>query len=141
MLNLIQTEFLKLRRKKMIWVMLLVALIMPFFAYLYFSYLGQTNVDPMAFYKWSAFGITLFILLPFVLGTLCITLIHDENQYDMLKQLWIIPVSKMGYFFSKFVVVLLYSIVFMLITAVASVLSSTLSGIVTLDLQSILFLF
>ena len=53
MLNLIQTEFLKLRRKKMIWVMLLVALIMPFFAYLYFSYLGQTNVDPMAFYKWS----------------------------------------------------------------------------------------
>ena len=131
MLNLIQTEFLKLRRKKMIWVMLLVALIMPFFAYLYFSYLGQTNVDPMAFYKWSAFGITLFILLPFVLGTLCITLIHDENQYDMLKQLWIVPVSKMGYFFSKFVV----------ITAVASVLSSTLSGIVTLDLQSILFLF
>lgn len=141
LLNLIQTEFLKLRRKKMIWVMLLVALIMPFFAYLYFSYLGQTNVDPMAFYKWSAFGITLFILLPFVLGTLCITLIHDENQYDMLKQLWIIPVSKMGYFFSKFVVVLLYSIVFMLITAVASVLSSTLSGIVALDLQSILFLF
>lgn len=30
LLNLIQTEFLKLRRKKMIWVMLLVALIMPF---------------------------------------------------------------------------------------------------------------
>lgn len=59
----------------------------------------------------------------------------------MLKQLWIIPVSKMGYFFSKFVVVLLYSIVFMLITAVASVLSGTLSGIVALDLQSILFLF
>lgn len=141
MLNLIQTEFLKLRRKKIIWAMLLAALIMPFFAYLYYSYLGQTNVDPMAFYKWSAFGITLFILLPFVLGTLCTTLIHDENQYDMLKQLWIIPVSKMGYFFSKFVVVLLYSIVFMLITAVASVLSSSMLGTVMQDLQSILFLF
>ena len=141
MLNLVQTEFLKLRRKKIIWAMLLVALIMPFFAYLYYSYLGQTNVDPMAFYKWSAFGITLFILLPFVLGTLCTTLIHDENQYDMLKQLWIIPVSKLGYFFSKFVVVLLYSIVFMLITAAASVLSSSLLGTVALDWQSILFLF
>lgn len=141
MLNLVQTEFLKLRRKKIIWAMLLAALIMPFFAYLYYSYLGQTNVDPMAFYKWSAFGITLFILLPFVLGTLCTTLIHDENQYDMLKQLWIIPVSKMGYFFSKFVVVLLYSIVFMLITATASVLSSSLLGTVALDWQSILFLF
>ena len=140
MLNLVQTEFLKLRRKKMIWVMLLVALIMPFFAYLYFSYLGQTNVDPMAFYKWSAFGITLFILLPFVLGTLCITLIHDENQYDMLKQLWIIPVSKMGYFFSKFVVVLLYSIVFMLISMVATVLFSVLPGFVTFEWQSVGFL-
>lgn len=141
LLNLVQTEFLKLRRKKIIWAMLLAALIMPFFAYLYYSYLGQTNVDPMAFYKWSAFGITLFILLPFVLGTLCTTLIHDENQYDMLKQLWIIPVSKMGYFFSKFVVVLLYSIVFMLITAIASVLSSSLLGTVALDWQNILFLF
>lgn len=141
MLNLIQTEFLKLRRKKIIWAMLLAALIMPFFAYLYYSYLGQTNVDPMAFYKWSAFGITLFILLPFVLGTLCTTLIHDENQYDMLKQLWIIPVSKTGYFFSKFVVVLLYSIAFMLITAVASVLSGSMLGTVMQDLQSILFLF
>ena len=80
----------------------------------------------MAFYKWSAFGITLFILLPFVLGTLCITLLHDENQYDRLKQLWILPESKMGYFFSKFVVVLLYSVVFMLITAVACVLSGTM---------------
>lgn len=141
LLNLVQTEFLKLRRKKIIWAMLLVALIMPFFAYLYYSYLGQTNVDPMAFYKWSAFGITLFILLPFVLGTLCTTLIHDENQYDMLKHLWIIPVSKLGYFFSKFVVVLLYSIVFMLITAAASILSGSLLGTVALDWQSILFLF
>ena len=140
MLNLIQTEFLKLRRKKLIWVMLLVALIMPFFAYLYFSYLGQTNVDPMAFYKWSAFGITLFILLPFVLGTLCITLIHDENQYDMLKQLWIVPVSKMGYFFSKFIVVLIYSIVFMLISAVATVLFSVLPGFVAFEWQSVGFL-
>ena len=140
MLNLIQTEFLKLRRKKMIWVMLLVALIMPFFAYLYFSYLGQTNVDPMAFYKWSAFGITLFILLPFVLGTLCVTLIHDENRYDMLKQLWIVPISKMGYFFSKFIVVLVYSIVFMLISMVATVLFSVLPGFVTFEWQSIGFL-
>ncbi|HCU2767808.1 TPA: ABC transporter permease, partial [Clostridioides difficile] len=36
MLKLIQTEFLKLRRRKLIWLMLLSALIMPFFALLYF---------------------------------------------------------------------------------------------------------
>ncbi|HEK4757758.1 TPA: ABC transporter permease, partial [Clostridioides difficile] len=42
MLKLIQTEFLKLRRRKLIWLMLLSALIMPFFALLYFNYFGKT---------------------------------------------------------------------------------------------------
>lgn len=141
MLNLIQTEFLKLRYKKMIWIMLLAALIMPFFAYLYFSYLGKNDIDPMAFYRWSALGFTTFIILPFVLGILCTVLMHDENRYDMLKQLWIVPVSKMSYFFSKFVVVLLYSLTFMLITVVASVLFSVLPGLFVLDWENIWFLF
>ncbi|HDO8936203.1 TPA: ABC transporter permease, partial [Clostridioides difficile] len=54
MLKLIQTEFLKLRRRKLIWLMLLSALIMPFFALLYFNYFGKTGVEPTKFYKWSA---------------------------------------------------------------------------------------
>ena len=61
---------------------------------------------------------------------------HDENRYDMLKQLWIVPVSKMGYFFSKFIVVLIYSIVFMLISAVATVLFSVLPGFVAFEWQT-----
>ena len=51
MLKLIQTEFLKLRRRKLIWLMLLSALIMPFFALLYFNYFGKTGVEPIKFYK------------------------------------------------------------------------------------------
>lgn len=93
----------------------------------------------MAFYKLAVFGYTPFIILPFVLGVFCTSLMHDENRYDMLKQLWIVPVSKMGYFFSKFIVVLIYSIIFMLISAVASVLFSVLPGFVAFDLQSVLF--
>ena len=65
---------------------------------------------------------------------------HDENRYDMLKQLWIVPVSKMGYFFSKFFVVLIYSICFMLITAFASVLFSVIPNYVVFEWSSILFL-
>lgn len=93
----------------------------------------------MAFYKLAVFGYTPFIILPFVLGVFCTSLMHDENCYDMLKQLWIVPVSKMGCFFSKFIVVLIYSIIFMLISAAASVLFSVLPGFVTFDLQSVLF--
>ena len=36
---------------------------------------------------------TPWIILPVVLGMLCTMLMYNENQYDMLKQLWIVPVS------------------------------------------------
>lgn len=138
--KLVQIEFYKLRRKKFIWLMLLFALVMPFFAFLYFGYLGKTNIEPTLFYRWSAFGYTLFIILPFTLGLFGTMLMHDENRYDMLKQLWIVPVSKMGYFLSKFFVVLIYSICFMLITAFASVLFSVIPNYVLFEWSSILFL-
>lgn len=140
MLKLIQTEFLKLRRRKFIWFMLTGAFIMPFFALLYFNYFGETGVEPIQFYKWSAFGYTIWIILPVILGMLCTMLMHEENQYDMLKQLWIVPVSKMGYLFSKFIVVLIYSICFMLITAVASVVCSVVPGYVTFEWGSVTYL-
>lgn len=140
MLKLIQTEFLKMRRRKLVWLMLLAALFMPFFALLYFIYKGETGVDPVLFYKWSAFGYTSFIILPVVLGILCTMLMYDENQHDMLKQLWIVPISKMGYFFSKFFVVLIYSICFMLVTVVASVMFSVLSGCVAFEWGSVFYL-
>ena len=140
LLNLVQTEFLKLRRKKMLWFMLLAAFIMPFFSFVYFNYFKASGVDPVAFYKLSAFGYTPFIILPFVLGVFCTVLMHDENRYDMLKQLWIVPISKMGYFFSKFIVVLIYSAIFMFISAAASVLFSVSPGFVTFEWQSVCFL-
>lgn len=141
MLKLIETEFLKLRRKKLVWLMLLSAFIMPVMAFLLFKYRGDTNVAPMEFFKWSAFNYTLLIILPVVLGVFCTMLIHEEKQNDVLKQLWIVPVSKLGYFFSKFFVVLLYSVGFMFLTAIASVAFSILPGYVAFEWKSILYLF
>ena len=140
MLKMIKVEFLKLRRKKMVWLMLLASLIMPFMAFLLFRYRGDTGVEPIQFYKWSAFGYTLFIILPMVLGILSVMLIHEEKQNDVLKQLWIVPVSKWEYIFSKFFVLLIYSVGFMMITAIASVLFSVLPGFVVFELGSILYL-
>lgn len=140
MLKLIQIEFYKLRRKKMIWFMLLSAFIMPFFAFLYFGYLGQTHINPLKFYKWSSFNYTLFLILPFVLGLFSIMLMHNENRYDMLKQLWIVPISKMELFFSKFCVVLIFSICFMLLNALATILFGVLPAYIAFDWNSIFFL-
>lgn len=140
MLKLIQTEFLKLRRRKFVWLMLLAALFMPFFALFYFQRMGETGIDPVQFYKWTAFSYTPWIILPVILGMLCTMLMYDENQHDMLKQLWIIPVNRMGYFFSKFVVVLVYSILFMLITAIASVAAGVFPGYIAFEWNSVLYL-
>lgn len=140
MLKLIETEFMKLRRRKLVWLMLLTAFIMPVMAFLLFRYRGDTDVAPMQFYKWSAFNYTFFIFLPIVLGVLCTMLVHEEKQNNILKQLWIIPVGKLEYFFSKFFVVLIYSVGFMLLTAIASIAFSVLPGYVTFDWGSILYL-
>lgn len=140
MLKLLETEFLKLRRRKFVQLMLLAALFMPVMAFLLFNYRGDSDVDPIQFYRWSAFGYTLFIILPVVLGIFSTMLIYEEKQHDITKQLWIVPISKIGYIFSKFLVVLLYSIGFMLITAIASILFSVIPGFVVFEWRSILYL-
>ena len=115
MLKLIQTEFLKLRRRKFVWLMLLAALFMPFFALFYFQHIGETGIDPVQFYKWTAFSYTPWIILPVVLGMLCTMLMYDENQYDMLKQLWIIPVNETKLTAAKMIVSLIFSILIYLL--------------------------
>ena len=67
-------------------------------------------------------------------------LIHEEKQSDLLKQLWIVPVGKLEYFFSKFSVMLIYSVGFMLFTAIASILFSVLPGYVSFEWESVLYL-
>lgn len=141
MLKLIQTEFLKLRRRKYFQVMLLAALFMPFLAVFYFRNARGTDLDPVQFYKWTAFSYTPWIILPVVLGVVSTMLMYDETQNDTLKQLWIIPVSKAEYFFSKFIVMFCYSVCFMLLTAVSSVLFGTLSGYIAFEWSSISYMF
>lgn len=140
MLKLIQTEFLKLRRRKFFPVTLLAALFMPVLAVFYFRNVRGTDLDPIQFYKWTAFSYTPWIILPVVLGVISTMLMYDEYQNDMLKQLWIIPISKAGYFFSKFAVVFSYSICFMLLTAIASVLFGTLSGYIAFEWTGISYM-
>lgn len=141
MLNLIQTEFLKLRRRRFIWLMLFASILMPLVAIFYFGAINTAGITPMQFYKWTAFSYTPWIILPLVLGMLCTMLMYDENQNDMLKQLWIIPISKTGYFFSKFIVVMAYSLCFMLLTAVSSILAGVLPGTISFTADSVSFLF
>lgn len=140
MLKLIRIEWKKMRRRKEIWLMLPSSLIMPVLTVLYFHALGRTEVEPLLFYRWSAFGFNLFVILPLVLGLLCIWLTHDERKWGVERQLFLVPVSSTAYFFSKFFVVFLYALAFMLLTAAASLISSVCSGLTAFQLPAALFL-
>ncbi len=141
MLRLIQVEFLKLRRRRFVFFLLSAALFMPLLSVFYFRSAGGTGLEPIQFYKWAAFSYTPWIILPVVLGVVSAMLMYEENLNHMPVQLWIIPISKTGYFFSKFMVVFSYSVCFMLLTAMASVFFGVLSGYVTLEWNSIGYLF
>lgn len=85
MLRLIQAEFLKLRRKKFIVLMLLSALFMPLLAVFYFRSADKTVIEPLQFYKWTTFSYTAWIILPVVLG------LQDYSQvYPMFFRLAIL---------------------------------------------------
>ena len=67
MLRLIQAEFLKLRRKKFIVLMLLSALFMPLLAVFYFRSADKTVIEPLQ----SAIQLGLYFLLYWVWFLLC----------------------------------------------------------------------
>ena len=108
MLRLIQAEFLKLRRKKFIVLMLLSALFMPLLAVFYFRSADKTVIEPLQFYKWTTFSYTAWIILPVVLGLVSTMLMYDENQNDMLKQLWIYRLARQDIFLAN---LLLYCLI------------------------------
>lgn len=108
MLRLIQAEFLKLRRKKIYCVNAVIRSFHATSCSFYFRSADKTVIEPLQFYKWTTFSYTAWIILPVVLGLVSTMLMYDENQNDMLKQLWIIPISKTGYFLAN---LLLYCLI------------------------------
>ena len=140
-LLLLQTEFQKLRRKPVIWLMLLAAFVMPFFAAVYFRALGNLPVSPPLFYRWAAFGF-------YPVSSYC-PLSSDSSApywYTMKDS----PVSfcssglyqsaEKSYFLGKFFIVLLYSLCFMLLTAIATFGFGISSGCISFQWNSFFFL-
>lgn len=140
LLNLLQLEFHKLKRRKTVWLLMLSSIVMPFVALIYFSREVASGISAIQFYKWAVFSYTPWIILPVILGMLSTLIIYTENQNDVLKQLWIIPISKIKFFFSKFIVLFLFSMSFMLISAILSGLLGTAFGYFDFDWESSNFL-
>ena len=140
LLKFIHIELLKLRRRKCLILTLAASPIMPFLSMLYFKYIGKPNVEPVLFYKWSVFGFTCWMILPFILGILSSLLFYTESSNHINTYFWIIPVCKLKYFFGKFFILFIYSFIFILLTFIWTVLFADLSGCVAQEISSIFYL-
>lgn len=126
MLSLLQTEFMKLKRKPVILIALLSSMLPPFINVLYtFNLPANSDINNSfrAFYQ-SSFTFTEWILLPCLLGAVGSILFFSEKENDTLKELMVIPLNKPMFLLSKFIMLVIFSTLFMILTALFTVIGA-----------------
>lgn len=122
MLSLVYTEFIKLKRKAIVLIVLLIAVLPPLINSLYTLNLPDNspiNADFRQFFQ-SEFVFIEWILLPCALAAVSSVLFFSERENRTLKELLMLPVNKSLYILSKFIIILCFSAVFMLLTALCT---------------------
>ena len=67
----------------------------------------------MKYFKWTIFSYNLWLILPIILGIFSTMIVSMEYENDTFKALWIVPIQKTKLLISKFIIVFLYTLVFM----------------------------
>lgn len=122
MLKLILCEFCKLRRKKLFRIAFLTTFIMPIF---YSLLLKGGDLDNMMSVVREENGFMLLVPLSVIMAA---NLFFEEHDYDTLKNLMCVPVSKGRLAIAKMLVLLLFDISYTLVGYVISIVLSIISG-------------
>ena len=109
MLKLIKCEFLKLKRKPLVFISLLLSVFMPL-AYAFFLADVNTDVDAVNGVMSSLFQLSAYLLLMPLLVILASNLLFED---DTLKNLVTVPVNRTKLVLSKMLVLLLFAVGFM----------------------------
>lgn len=112
MLKLIKCEFLKLKRKPLVFISLLLSVFMPL-AYAFFLADVNTDVDAVNGVMSSLFQLSAYLLLMPLLVILASNLLFEELDNDTLKNLVTIPINRTKLVLSKMLVLLLFAVGFM----------------------------
>jgi hypothetical protein len=126
LLNLIQAEFIKFKRKYIILAALCAALIPPLINVIYTFNLPKDstiNNSFMTFFQ-SSFSFTEWILLPCVFGAFESFIYFMEKENRTLKELMVIPVNKIMFLLAKFIMLVLFAVLFMLLTTTCTVIGA-----------------
>lgn len=126
MLNLIQAEFSKIKRKYVVLAALCTALIPVLINVVYTFNLPKNSMINNSFTDFfqSGFTFTEWILLPCALGALGSILYFTERENRTLKELLIIPVNKTMFLFAKLIMLVLFSVLFMLLSTTGTVIGA-----------------
>ncbi len=100
MLKLIKCEFLKLKRKPLVFISLLLSVFMPL-AYAFFLADVNTDVDAVNGVMSSLFQVSAYLFLMPLLVILASNLLFEELDNDTLKNLVTIPVNRTKLVLSK----------------------------------------
>ena len=109
MLKLIKCEFLKLKRKPLVFISLLLSVFMPL-AYAFFLADVNTDVDAVNGVMSSLFQLSAYLLLMPLLVILASNLLFEEFDNDTLKNLVTVPVNRTKLVLSKMLVLLLFAV-------------------------------
>lgn len=116
MLKLIRCEFLKWKRRPLVFLSLLLSALLPV-AYAVFLADAGTDVDATNNMMAGLFQLSAYLLLMPLLVILASNMLFEELDNDTLKNLVTIPVSRTKLVLSKMLVLLLFSMGFMAVGA------------------------
>ena len=109
MLRLMECEFLKLKRRPLVFISLVLSVFMPL-AYVFFLSDVNTDVDAVNGVMSSLFQLSAYLLLMPLLVILASSLLFQELDHDTLKNLAAIPVDRTKLVLSKMMVLLLFAV-------------------------------
>lgn len=127
MLKLIKCEFLKLKRKPLVFIFLLLSVFMPL-AYAVFLADVNTDVDAVNGVMSSLFQFSAYLLLMPILVILASNLLFEELDNDTLKNLVTVPVNRMKLVLSKMLLLLFFAIGFMAVGGLVNLVILLLQG-------------
>lgn len=122
MLKLIICEFWKLKRRRLFQAAFLTTFIMPLF---YAMLLSNADLDNMMSVVREENGFLILIPLSVVIAA---NLFFEEHDYDTLKNLMCVPVTKSRLALAKFIVLLLFDVAYELAGYGITILLTAVSG-------------
>lgn len=127
MLKLMRCEFAKLRRKPLVFASAALSVLIPL-AYALLLSDAQTSAEAVEGMMSCLFQLSAYLLLMPILAVLAANLLFEEQDNDTLKNLLTVPVKKTRLAMAKMLILLLFSVLFMAVGGLLSLVILLLQG-------------